>query len=32
MPIYKIENDSLDAVPETTFAEAGVSERGDLQR
>jgi len=32
MPIYRVQGDSLEAVPPTTFAAAGVRERDDLQR
>lgn len=32
MPIYELTQDALVALPATTFAQAKVSERGDLQR
>lgn len=32
MPIYEIQSDRLEAVPETTFSNAGIKERSDLQR
>jgi hypothetical protein len=32
MPIYELTNDRIRAIAETRFSEAGVSERGDLQR
>lgn len=32
MAIYQIANNSISTVPQTTFAAAGISERGDLQR
>jgi hypothetical protein len=32
MAIYQIQNDSLESVPQTTFAAAGIRERQDLQR
>ena len=32
MPIYELTNDQIRPIDETTFAAAGISERGDLQR
>jgi hypothetical protein len=32
MAIYQINGNSLDIVPQTSFAAAGINERGDLQR
>ncbi len=32
MAIYKIQDDALNAIPEITFADAGIRERQDLQR
>lgn len=32
MPIYEITPDKITALPQTTFAEVGLLERGDLQR
>jgi len=32
MPIYELTNDQIRPFDETTFAAAGISERGDLQR
>lgn len=32
MPIYELTKDTIRPIDETTFAAAGVSERGDLQR
>ena len=32
MPIYELTIDNIRAIDETTFAAAGISERGDLQR
>jgi hypothetical protein len=32
MAIYQITSDSINTIPETTFAAAGLSERSDLQR
>jgi|GEM_PF-993233 len=32
MPIYRITPDHIEAVPETSYAQRGISERGDLQR
>jgi len=32
MPIYEIKPDAIAALPETSFADAGLLERGDLQR
>lgn len=32
MPVYKISPDRIEALPETTFPERGIRERGDLQR
>lgn len=32
MAIYQLKGDSIDAVPDVTFAALGINERGDLQR
>ena len=32
MPIYELTKDSIDPLPETTFAQLGIGERSDLQR
>lgn len=32
MPIYELNNDSIRRIEETTFSDAGITERGDLQR
>ena len=32
MPIYELTKDSIDPLPETTFAKLGIGERSDLQR
>ena len=32
MPVYKISPDKIEALPETSFPERGIKERGDLQR
>lgn len=32
MPVYHLTSDSIEALPETSFAERGVLERSDLQR
>lgn len=32
MPIYEITTDTITAIPATSFAEAGIRERIDLQR
>ena len=32
MAIYEIESDSIRPLPEVSFAELGLKERGDLQR
>jgi hypothetical protein len=32
MAIFKMTDDAFEALPETTFARVGISERGDLQR
>lgn len=32
MAIYQITNDSINTLPQTTFASAGINERDDLQR
>jgi hypothetical protein len=32
VPVYRIANDALSRLPQITFEEAGIRERGDLQR
>ena len=32
MPIYRLTNDAIQPLPETTFMQHGVRERSDLQR
>ena len=32
MPIYRLSEDAFDSLPETSFSQHGIKERGDLQR
>lgn len=32
MPVYRISPDKIEALPETSFPQRGIKERGDLQR